>query len=179
MCAAIIPGQGHRSCLAPEAVAEARPGVTAGGVTEAGDARCRRHRDGPAGGAGAPGEIPLEEFLKPLAVSQYRLAKEIGVRARRINEIVHGQRRISAGTALRLARFPGTSERFWIGLLARYAWRARRTGPATRLTQSVPSAPQADPASDGGSVSRTRAPPACRPRSISRRGYSWLPLWRR
>jgi antitoxin HigA-1 len=67
-----------------------------------------------------PGEILLEEFLEPLAVSQYRLAKEIGVPARRINEIVHGQRRISADTALRLARFFGTSERFWINLQSRY-----------------------------------------------------------
>jgi addiction module HigA family antidote len=56
-----------------------------------------------------PGEILLEEFLKPLSVSQYHLAKEIGVPARRVNEIVHGQRRISADTALRLARFFGTS----------------------------------------------------------------------
>ena len=67
-----------------------------------------------------PGEILLEEFLTPLAVSQYRLAKEIGVPARRINEIVHGERRISADTALRLARFFGTSERFWVNLQARY-----------------------------------------------------------
>jgi addiction module HigA family antidote len=67
-----------------------------------------------------PGEILQEEFLRPLAVSQYQLAKEIGVPARRINEIVHGQRRISADTALRLARFFGTSERFWINLQARY-----------------------------------------------------------
>ena len=67
-----------------------------------------------------PGEILLEEFLKPLAVSQYRLAKEIGVPARRVNEIVHGQRRISADTALRLARFFSTSERFWINLQSRY-----------------------------------------------------------
>jgi addiction module HigA family antidote len=67
-----------------------------------------------------PGEILLEEFLKPLTVSQYRLAKEIRVPARRVNEIVHGQRRISADTALRLARFFGTSERFWINLQSRY-----------------------------------------------------------
>lgn len=67
-----------------------------------------------------PGEILMEEFLEPLAVSQYQLAKEIGVPARRINEIVHGQRRISADTALRLARFFGTSERFWINLQSRY-----------------------------------------------------------
>jgi addiction module HigA family antidote len=67
-----------------------------------------------------PGEILLEEFLQPLGVSQYFLAKQIGVSPRRINEIVHGQRRISADTALRLARFFGTSERFWINLQSRY-----------------------------------------------------------
>jgi addiction module HigA family antidote len=67
-----------------------------------------------------PGEILLEEFLGPLGVSQYRLAKAVSVPARRINEIVHGQRRISADTALRLARYFGTSERFWIDLQARY-----------------------------------------------------------
>jgi addiction module HigA family antidote len=73
-----------------------------------------------------PGEILLEEFLKPLGVSQYHLAKQIGVPARRINEIVHGQRRISADTALRLARFFGTSERFWINLQARYDLEAEK-----------------------------------------------------
>ena len=67
-----------------------------------------------------PGEILLEEFLRPLGVSQYRLAKAVDVPARRINEIVHGQRRISADTALRLARYFGTSERFWMNLQARY-----------------------------------------------------------
>jgi antitoxin HigA-1 len=67
-----------------------------------------------------PGEILLEEFLGPLNISQYQLAKEISVPARRINEIVHGQRRITADTALRLARFFGTSERFWINLQSRY-----------------------------------------------------------
>ena len=67
-----------------------------------------------------PGEILLEEFLAPLGVSQYQLAKAVDVPARRINEIVHGQRRISADTALRLARYFGTSERFWINLQARY-----------------------------------------------------------
>lgn len=63
-----------------------------------------------------PGEILLEEFLKPPGVSQYQLAKQIGVPARRIDEVVHAQRRVSADTALRLARFFGTSERFWINL---------------------------------------------------------------
>src|ERR1700759_4808569 len=67
-----------------------------------------------------PGEILLIEFLEPFELSQYRLARSIGVPARRINEIVHGQRRISADTALRLARFFGTSERFWLNLQSRY-----------------------------------------------------------
>jgi antitoxin HigA-1 len=67
-----------------------------------------------------PGEILYEEFLQPLSLSQYQLAKEINVPPRRINEIVHGQRRITADTALRLARFFGTSERFWLNLQARY-----------------------------------------------------------
>ena len=67
-----------------------------------------------------PGEILLEEFLRPFGVSQKQLAKEISVPARRINEIVHGQRRITADTALRLSRYLGTSERFWLNLQARY-----------------------------------------------------------
>jgi addiction module HigA family antidote len=67
-----------------------------------------------------PGEILLTEFLEPLGVSQYQLAKAVNVPARRINEIVHGQRRISADTALRLSRYFGTSERFWMNLQARY-----------------------------------------------------------
>ena len=67
-----------------------------------------------------PGEILLTEFLEPLGVSQYQLAKAVDVPARRINEIVHGQRRVSADTALRLARYFGTSERFWMNLQARY-----------------------------------------------------------
>jgi addiction module HigA family antidote len=67
-----------------------------------------------------PGEILLEEFLEPMGVSQYRLAKDISVPARRINEIVHGKRSITADTALRLSRFFGTSERFWLNLQVRY-----------------------------------------------------------
>jgi addiction module HigA family antidote len=67
-----------------------------------------------------PGEILQEEFLSPFSLSQYQLAKELSVPARRINEIVHGQRRITADTALRLARYFGTSERFWMNLQARY-----------------------------------------------------------
>jgi antitoxin HigA-1 len=67
-----------------------------------------------------PGEILQEEFLIPLGVSQYQLAKAVDVPARRINEIVHGQRRVTADTALRLSRYFGTSERFWLNLQARY-----------------------------------------------------------
>jgi antitoxin HigA-1 len=67
-----------------------------------------------------PGEILCEEFLVPLSLSQYQVAKEINVPPRRTNEIVHGQRRITADTALRLARFFGTPERFWLNLQARY-----------------------------------------------------------
>ena len=67
-----------------------------------------------------PGEILFEEFLKPLGISQYRLAKDINVPARRINEIVHGKRSITADTALRLSRYFNLSERFWLNLQARY-----------------------------------------------------------
>jgi antitoxin HigA-1 len=67
-----------------------------------------------------PGEILLAEFLEPFGVSQYQLAKAVDVPARRINEIVHEQRRISADTALRLVRYFGTAERFWMNLQARY-----------------------------------------------------------
>jgi antitoxin HigA-1 len=67
-----------------------------------------------------PGEILLEEFLKPLRLSQYRLAQGIRVPPRRINEIVHGERAISADTALRLGRFFGTSAEMWMNLQARY-----------------------------------------------------------
>ncbi len=66
-----------------------------------------------------PGEILLEEFLEPLGISQYRLAKDVSVPPRRINEIVHGKRSITADTALRLARYFGTSERFWLNLQIR------------------------------------------------------------
>jgi addiction module HigA family antidote len=67
-----------------------------------------------------PGEILMEEFLEPLGISQYRLAKDISVPPRRINEIVHGKRSITADTALRLARFFGTTDRFWLNLQVRY-----------------------------------------------------------
>jgi addiction module HigA family antidote len=67
-----------------------------------------------------PGEILLEEFLKPLEISQYRLAQAINVPAQRINEIVHGKRRISPDAAARFARAFGTSDRFWTNLQTRY-----------------------------------------------------------
>ena len=63
-----------------------------------------------------PGEILLEEFLNPMGISQYRLAKDISVPARRINEIVHGTRAVSANTALRLAKYFGMSPQFWLNL---------------------------------------------------------------
>ncbi|MGI8573827.1 MAG: HigA family addiction module antitoxin [Egibacteraceae bacterium] len=67
-----------------------------------------------------PGEVLLEEFLGPMELSQYRLAKDIGVPPRRINEIVHGKRSVTADTALRLARYFETSARFWLSLQAQY-----------------------------------------------------------
>lgn len=67
-----------------------------------------------------PGEILMKEFLEPLQVSQNRLAIAIGVPPRRINEIVHGKRRVTADTALRLARYFGTTDRFWLNLQTRY-----------------------------------------------------------
>ncbi len=67
-----------------------------------------------------PGEILLEEFLQPLGISQYRLAKEISVPQRRIGEIVHGKRSITADTALRLGRYFGMDAQFWLNLQTRY-----------------------------------------------------------
>ena len=84
-----------------------------------------------------PGEILLEEFLKPMNISQYRLALDIGVPARRINEIVHGKRSISADTALRLSRHFGMSERFWMNLQARYDIEMEKDRLAGRLEREV------------------------------------------
>jgi addiction module HigA family antidote len=84
-----------------------------------------------------PGEILNEEYLKPLGVSQYRIAKDISVPARRINEIVHGLRAISADTALRLARYFGTSERFWMNLQARYDLEVEKDRLRGRLEKEV------------------------------------------
>ena len=84
-----------------------------------------------------PGEILLEEFLSPLGVSQYRLAKDTTVPARRINEIVRGSRSISADTALRLARYFGTSEQFWLNLQARYDLEVQKDRLGDRLRREV------------------------------------------
>ena len=84
-----------------------------------------------------PGEILLEEFLKPLNISQYRLAKEISVPPRRINEIVHGLRAITPDTALRLSRYFGLSERFWINLQTRYDLEIEKDHLQGRLDKEV------------------------------------------
>ena len=84
-----------------------------------------------------PGEILLEEFLIPLEISQNRLARDIGVPPRRINEIVHGKRAVSADTALRLARYFGTSESFWMGLQADYDLEEARERLGDRLEREV------------------------------------------
>jgi antitoxin HigA-1 len=84
-----------------------------------------------------PGEILQEEFLVPLEVSQYRLAKDTSVPPRRINEIVRGQRSISADTALRLARYFGTSERFWLNLQARFDLETEKDRLGKRLEREV------------------------------------------
>src|SRR5712691_3924712 len=84
-----------------------------------------------------PGEILREEFLLPLAISQYRLAKETSVPPRRINEIVKGTRSISADTALRLARYFGTSEQFWFNLQTRYDLEVEKDRLGKRLNREV------------------------------------------
>lgn len=84
-----------------------------------------------------PGEILFEEFLKPLKISQYRLAKDISVPARRINEIVHGTRSISTDTALRLSRYFGLSERFWLNLQTHYDIELQKDKLDGRLEEEV------------------------------------------
>lgn len=84
-----------------------------------------------------PGEILLLDLLEPLGLTQYRLAKSLSVPPRRINEIVHGKRSISADTALRLARFFGTSERFWLKLQTAYDLDVERDRLGARLPREV------------------------------------------
>ena len=84
-----------------------------------------------------PGEILLEEFLKPKGISQYRLAKDISVPARRINEIVHGSRAISANTAIRLAKYFGISPQFWLNLQSHYEIEVETDNMGTKLNKEV------------------------------------------
>jgi addiction module HigA family antidote len=84
-----------------------------------------------------PGEVLLEEFLKPMGISQYHLAKDISVPPRRINEIVLGKRTVTADTALRLSRYLRTSERFWLNLQARYDLEVEKDRLGRRLTREV------------------------------------------
>jgi len=84
-----------------------------------------------------PGEILLQEFLKPMEISQYRLAKDISVDPRRINEIVHGKRAISADTALRLGRYFGTSARLWLNLQSHYDLEVQEEMIGDRLEEEV------------------------------------------
>jgi len=83
------------------------------------------------------GEILLQEFLISMEISQNRLARDIGVPPRRINEIVHGKRAVTADTALRLARYFGTSEAFWMGLQADYDLEEARERLGDRLDREV------------------------------------------
>jgi addiction module HigA family antidote len=84
-----------------------------------------------------PGEVLMEDFLQPLKLSQYRLAKGLSVPPRRINEIVLGKRSITADTALRLARFFGTTDRFWLNLQTAYDLDVERDRLADRLAREV------------------------------------------
>jgi addiction module HigA family antidote len=91
-----------------------------------------------------PGEVLLEEFLKPLSLSQNRLARDLSVPPRRVNEIVLGKRAITPDTALRFARYFGTSERFWLGLQLDYDLEEARRSFGERIAREVrPSRPAA------------------------------------
>lgn len=82
-----------------------------------------------------PGEILNDEFLEPLGITQYRLAKTIGVPARRINEIIHGQRRITPDTALRLSKALGLSERYWMNMQAEYDMQVEKLHRGAEFSQ--------------------------------------------
>lgn len=84
-----------------------------------------------------PGEVLMEDFLGPLGLTQYRLAQDLSVPPRRINEIVHGKRAVTADTALRLARYFGTSEQFWLNLQSRYELEVERDRLGSRLEEEV------------------------------------------
>jgi addiction module HigA family antidote len=89
-----------------------------------------------------PGEVLMKEFLEPMGITQYRVAKDISVPPRRINEIVHGKRAITADTALRLSRYFGTSERFWMNLQTRYNMELQKDILGDRLQKEVIVLPQ-------------------------------------
>ncbi len=84
-----------------------------------------------------PGQILLEEFLQPMGISQYRISKDISVPARRINEIVHGKRSITADTALRLGKFFSMSAQFWLNLQSRYDLEVAEDTLKNRLKKEV------------------------------------------
>lgn len=84
-----------------------------------------------------PGEILLEEFLEPMGISQYRLSKDISVPPRRINEIVHGKRAVSANTALRLAEYFGTTPQFWLNLQSHYDLEVEKDKIGDQLSREV------------------------------------------
>lgn len=84
-----------------------------------------------------PGEILLEEFMGPLGITQYRLSKDLSVHPRRINEIVHGKRAVTANTALRLSRYFSTSEWFWLNLQAQYDVEIEKDRLGDRLDKEV------------------------------------------
>jgi len=95
--------------------------------------RAMKKKDAPS----HPGEILLEEFLKPMNISQYHLAKDISVSARRINEIVRGNRSVTADTAIRLSRYFGLSERFWLNLQTSYDLEMEKDKLEGRLENEV------------------------------------------
>ncbi len=117
-----------------------------------------------------PGEVLSEEFMRPLEVTQYRLAKETAVPPRRINEIVQGQRAITADTALRLAKFFGTSEMFWLNLQARYDLDIQRAKLGSRL-ESVRTFAQLRQATPAPASRTTRAVVAAAKSGAARSGY--------
>ena len=84
-----------------------------------------------------PGEVLLEDYLNPLGLSQYRLAQDMSVPPRRINEIVHGTRSVTADTALRLGRYFGTSEQFWLNLQSHYDLEMEKDRLGDRLKKEV------------------------------------------
>ncbi len=92
-----------------------------------------------------PGEVLLEDFIKPLGLSQYRVAKDIGVPTLRITQIVRGERVITADTALRLARYFGTSAAVWLGLQVRYDLEVAEAKNAKRIEREVKSLQVAQP----------------------------------